>query len=125
MLIVLEKGMEDKAKKILDKWNLDFTVKGKTTNSKKIELYFDKIKVADVPINLLAENAPMYDRKWKKNKLPQKIKFKKEDFKSLNLSDCLKKIISNPNISNKQWIWNQYDHTVTVSYTHLTLPTKA
>jgi len=112
MLIVLEKGMEDKAKKIFDKWNLDFAVIGKTTNSKKIELYFDKIKVADVPINLLAENAPMYDRKWKKNKLPQKIKFKKEDFKSLNLSDCLKKIISNPNISNKQWIWNQYDHTV-------------
>ena len=112
MLIVLESGMEEKAKKIFDKWNLDFAVIGKTTNSKKIELYFNKNKVADIPIDLLADNAPMYDRKWKKNKLPQKIKFKKEDFKSLNLSDCLKKIISNPNISNKQWIWNQYDHTV-------------
>ena len=112
MLIVLENGMEAKAKKIFDKWNLDFAVIGKTTNSKKIELYFDNVKVSDVPINLLAENAPMYDRKWKRNKLPQKIKFKKEDFKSLKLTDCLKKIMCNPNICNKQWIWNQYDHTV-------------
>ena len=112
MLIVLENGMEAKAKKIFDKWNLDFAVIGKTTNSKKIELYFDNVKVSDVPINLLAENAPMYDRKWKKNKLPQKIKFKKEEFKSLKLTDCLKKIMCNPNICNKQWIWNQYDHTV-------------
>ena len=41
MLIVLENGKEDQAKKIFDKWNLDFAVIGKTTNSKKIELYFD------------------------------------------------------------------------------------
>ena len=43
-----------------------------------------------LPINLLAENAPVYDRKWKKTKLPQKLKIEKDDFKSLNLNDCLK-----------------------------------
>ncbi len=112
MLIVLENGKEDHAKKIFDKWNLDFAVIGKTTNSKNIELIFDDIKVAEIPINLLAENAPVYDRKWKKTKLPQKIKFNKDNFKSLSLSDCLKKILSNPNISEKKWIWDQYDHTV-------------
>ena len=41
MLIVLENGKEEKAKKIFDKWDLDFAIIGKTTNSKKIELYFD------------------------------------------------------------------------------------
>jgi phosphoribosylformylglycinamidine synthase II len=112
MLIVLEKGKEQHAKKIFDKWNLDFAVIGKTNNSKKIELIFDNLKVAEIPINLLAENAPIYDRKWKKTKLPQKINFKKENFKFLNLSDCLKKILSNPNITDKKWIWDQYDHTV-------------
>ena len=112
MLIVLENGKEDHAKKIFDKWNLDFAIIGKTTNSKKIELIFENNKVAEIPINLLAENAPIYDRKWKKTKLPQKLKFKKDEFKSLNLSDCLKKILINPNISDKQWVWNQYDHTV-------------
>ena len=112
MLIVLEKGKEEHAKKIFDKWNLDFAVIGKTTNSKKIELIFDNKKVAEIPIDLLAENAPIYDRPWKKTKLPQKLKFDKDEFKSLKLSDCLKKILSNSNISDKKWIWDQYDHTV-------------
>ena len=112
MLIVLENGKEDLAKKIFDKWNLDFAVIGKTTNSKKIELYFDEKKVADIPIDTLVENSPMYDRKWKKAKLPKKIKIKKEDFKNLKVINILNKILSSPNICSKKWIWEQYDHTV-------------
>ena len=45
MLIVLENGKEEMAKKIFDKWNLDFAVIGKTTKNKKIQLYFDEKKV--------------------------------------------------------------------------------
>ena len=112
MLIVLENGKEDLAKKIFDKWNLDFAVIGKTTNNKKIELYFDEKKVADIPVDTLVENSPMYDRKWKKAKLPKKIKIKKEDFKNLKVINILNKILSSPNICSKEWIWEQYDHTV-------------
>jgi len=112
MLIVLENGKENHAKKIFDKWNLDFAIIGKTTNSKNIELKFNNEKVAEIPINFLSENAPVYDRKWKKTKLPQKLKINKDEFKSLKLSDCLKKILANPNIAEKKWIWDQYDHTV-------------
>ena len=112
MLIVLQNGKEDLAKKIFNKWNLDFAVIGKTTNSKKIELYFDEKKVADIPIDTLVENSPIYDRKWKKSKLPKKIKIKKEDFKNLKVINVLNKILSSPNICSKEWIWEQYDHTV-------------
>ncbi len=112
MLIVLENGKEEHAKKIFDKWNLDFAVIGKTTKSKKIELYFDEEKVADIPVNTLVENSPMYDRKWKKAKLPKKNKIKKEDIKHLKIIDVLKKILANPNVCSKEWIWQQYDHTV-------------
>jgi len=112
MLIVLENGKEAEAKKIFDKWNLDFAVIGKTTDTKKIELFFNNNKVAEIPINILAENAPVYDRKWKKTKLPQRIKFNKDDLKKLKITEVLKKILSLPNISSKEWIWQQYDHTV-------------
>ncbi len=112
MLIVLENGKEEKAKKIFDKWNLDFAVIGKTTKSKKIELYFNEEKVADIPVNTLVENSPMYDRKWKKAKLPKKNKIKKENIKHLKIIDVLKKILANPNVCSKEWIWQQYDHTV-------------
>ena len=112
MLIVLENGKEQEAKKIFDKWNLDFAVIGKTTNSKNIELFFDNEKVANIPVHTLVENSPMYDRKWKKSKLPKKIKIKKEALKKLKIKDVLKKILSNQNICSKEWIWQQYDHTV-------------
>ena len=112
MLIVLENGKEEMAQKIFDKWNLDFAVIGKTTKSKKIQLYFNEEKVADIPVNTLVENSPMYDRKWKKAKLPKKIKIKKEEFKTLKIKNVLNKILSNPNVCSKEWIWQQYDHTV-------------
>ena len=112
MLIILENGKEEKAKKIFDKWNLDFAVIGKTTESKKIEIFFNEKKVVDIPINFLAENAPIYDRKWKKTKLPQKIKFNDDDLKKLKITEVLKKILTNPNICDKECIWQQYDHTV-------------
>ena len=112
MLIVLENGKEEMAKKIFDKWNLDFAVIGQTTKSKKIELYFNEEKVADIPVNTLVENSPMYNRKWKKTKLPKKIKVEKEQFKTLKVKNVLNKILSNPNVCSKEWIWQQYDHTV-------------
>ncbi|MDC0519954.1 phosphoribosylformylglycinamidine synthase subunit PurL [Candidatus Pelagibacter ubique] len=112
MLIVLENGKEEMAKKIFDKWNLDFAVIGQTTKSKKIELYFNEEKVADIPVNTLVENSPMYDRKWKKAKLPKKIKVEKEQFKTLKIKNVLNKILSSPNVCSKEWIWQQYDHTV-------------
>ncbi len=112
MLIILENGKEEHAKKIFDKWNLDFAVIGKTTKSKKIELYFNQEQVVDIPVNILVENSPMYDRKWKKAKLPKKNKIKKENLNNLKIIEVLKKILSNPNVCSKDWIWQQYDHTV-------------
>ncbi len=112
MLIVLENGKEEIAKKIFDKWNLDFAVIGKTTNSKNIELFFNQEQVAKIPINILVENSPMYDRKWKKSKLPKKNKIKNEVLNKLKIKDVLKKVLSNQNICSKEWIWQQYDHTV-------------
>jgi len=112
MLIVLENGKEDLAKKIFDKWNLDFAVIGKTTNTKNIELFFDKEQVANIPVHTLVENSPMYDRKWRKAKLPKKNKIKKELFNKFKIKDVIKKILSSPNICSKEWIWQQYDHTV-------------
>ena len=112
MLIVLENGKEELAKKIFDKWNLDFAVIGKTTNSKNIELFFDNDQVANIPVNTLVENSPMYDRKWKKAKLPKKNKIKNETLNKLKIKDVLKKILSSPNVCSKEWIWQQYDHTV-------------
>ena len=76
----------------------------------KIDLLFNDKNVASIPIDFLAEDAPTIRNE--KTKLPQKLKFDKQQFKSLKLSDCLNKILCSPNVADKKWIWDQYDHTV-------------
>ena len=111
MLLILKSGKEENAKKIFKKWNLDFSIIGKTTNSKNLVLnYFGK-EVANLPLSSLSTKAPIYDRKWKKSSISKKV-IPKKDYKSLSLIECLKKILTSPNNSEKSWVWEQYDQTV-------------
>ena len=111
MLIILEDGRENDARKIFKKWDLDFAVIGKTTNTNNLTLkYNDEIK-GEIPIEALASKAPEYDRKWIKKKLSKnKINFK--SLKKVKIEDALIKILSSANHSNKSWITNQYDQMV-------------
>ena len=68
MLIILEDGKEEEARKIFKKWDLDFIVIGKTTENKDLALKFKKEIVAKIPIDALSSKAPLYDRKWVKKK---------------------------------------------------------
>ena len=111
MLIILEDGKEKEAKKIFEKWDLDFVVIGKTTNTKNLTLKFKSEIIGEIPIDALSVKAPIYDRKWTKTKLPEnKIQIK--DLKKIKLEDALLKILSSPNQSNKSWITNQFDQMV-------------
>jgi len=111
MLIILEDGKENYAKKIFDKWDLDFVVIGKTTDTKKLILNFNNKLVADIPIEALSSKAPLYDREWTKIKLPKK-KTKLNDLKKISFEDAFIKLISNENHSNKNWVTEQYDQMV-------------
>ena len=111
MLIILDDKKEEEAKKIFDKWDLDFVVIGKTTNTNRLILNFDDKKIADIPIPALSDKAPLYERKWTKSKL-SKNKVKIKDLKKIKIEDALIKILSSPNHSNKSWITDQYDQVV-------------
>ena len=112
MLIVLKKGKEKIAERIFKKWGLDFCVIGKVTNTQKLTLYENNCIVADLPINLITEDAPQYKRptstpKYLK-KLNKKIKLKKQK----NLNKVSLKLLSSPTLANKKWIFEQYDYMV-------------
>jgi len=111
MLIILEDGKENAAKKIFDKWDLDFVVIGKTTNTNNLTLKFNNKIEGEIPIEALASKAPMYDRKWIRKK-PQKNNLDIKDLKKIKIEDALIKILSSPNHSNKNWVTNQYDQSV-------------
>jgi len=111
MLLILNSEKVENAKKIFIKWGLDFSVIGKTTNTKNLVLNFDGEEVANLPVNSLSNNVPIYDRKWKKNVTSIK-KNLQIDFKSFKILESLKKILMSPNNAEKSWVWEQYDHTV-------------
>ncbi|MCX8230960.1 MAG: phosphoribosylformylglycinamidine synthase subunit PurL, partial [Alphaproteobacteria bacterium] len=62
MLIVLKAGREDDARAIFEKWELDFAVIGRLTESGRMVLKMGGEVVADLPVAPLAEAAPEYDR---------------------------------------------------------------
>ena len=111
MLIILEDGKEKNAKKIFEKWDLDFAVIGKTTNTNNLTLKFNDKTVGEIPVDTLASKAPIYDRKWVKTQLPKK-KTNTQDLKKIKIEDALLKILSSPNQSNKDWVTNQFDQMV-------------
>ena len=111
MLLILNSGKEESAKKIFNKWGLDFSIIGKTTDTNNLVLNFDDQQVANLPLNSLSTESPIYDRKWTKSIITKK-KTHKKNYKSLNIFDCLKKLLKSPNNSEKSWVWEQYDNTV-------------
>ena len=111
MLIILEDGKEKAAKKIFDKWDLDFVIIGRTTNTNNLTLKFNNKIEGEIPIEALASKAPIYDRQWVK-KNPKKNKIDLKDLKKIKIEEALIKILSSPNHSNKSWITNQYDQMV-------------
>ena len=111
MLMILNTGKEKIAKKIFDKWNLDFSIIGKTTNTKNLVLKFKNEQVACLPLKSLSTDVPIYDRKWKKFSTSQK-EIKIQKLNEISVIDSLKKILESPNNCEKKWVWEQYDHTV-------------
>ena len=111
MLLIINSGKEDAAKKIFTKWGLDFSIIGNTTNTNKLILDYNGKEVANLPLSSLSIDAPIYNRKWKKNLIQKKINLTKP-YKDINISESLKKILTTPNNSEKSWVWEQYDTTV-------------
>src|SRR5690606_30190261 len=70
MLMVLHPEKEAEARKIFEKWELDFATVGKTTDDLRFRVLFEGEEVANLPIKELGDEAPEYDRPWVAPTLP-------------------------------------------------------
>ena len=64
MLMVIKPEKEEEAKKIFDKWELDFAVIGKVTDTGRVVIKMNDKIYADIESIPLSENSPEYDRPW-------------------------------------------------------------
>ncbi len=111
MLIVLKPGREEQARKIFEKWELDFAVIGKLTDTERMVLSWHGDIVGNIPIPPLVTEAPMYERPWTLTPLPATLDASKvpvpKDWKASLLA-----LMSCPDLASKAWIWHQYDHRI-------------
>ncbi len=110
MLMILKPEKQELARDIFKKWELDFSVIGHLTDTKKMILTKDGQEVANLPIDPLAEESPEYDRPWVFN--PQNKIFKSNNFDTIHWTKILKTLSTCPDLVSREWIWTQYDHMV-------------
>jgi phosphoribosylformylglycinamidine synthase len=111
MLIVLKPGREELARKIFEKWELDFAVIGRLTDTERMVLTWHGDVVGNIPIPPLVTEAPVYERPWTLTELPAALDASKVPApKDWNAS--LLALMSCPDLASKAWIWHQYDHLI-------------
>jgi phosphoribosylformylglycinamidine synthase II len=111
MLMILKPGSENKAKLIFEKWDLDFAVIGKVTDTGRLVLKKNGFEACNIPITPLVEDAPEYDRPFEIYNNEKIIDLNKVDINK-TIDEVLIKIFKNPNMASKKWIWEQYDCSV-------------
>ena len=109
MLAVIEKGNDEKVREILKKWQIDFEVIGEITNTKRVVFESQNKKIVDLPVNIIVDDAPEYDREFY---LPKKRNKRKFDLSNLTLEKMISNLLNNLNHLEKSWVYNQYDSTV-------------
>ena len=112
MLMVLDPTKEEMARKIFKKWDLEFEVIGKVTDTKKLVLTMNNKEEASIPINILVEDAPEYQREYVINEPSPLVELDHNELVDNNILEDLLKMISHPNLCSRKWIWEQYDHMV-------------
>ena len=110
MLMILRPGSEAEARQIFEKWELDFAVIGRVTDTGRLVLRSAGEIAADIPVGPLVTEAPVYRRPWRRPDPEPEI-----DPASLPDRDpleCLQRLLASPALASKRWIWEQYDHLV-------------
>ena len=115
MLMVLEPGREGEAEAIFRKWELDFAVIGRVTDTGHMVLKWHGETVADIPLAPLADEAPLYDRPYlsrEEYKAWAQVKPLGDVPESTDIAADLLKLMASPDIASRRWIWEQYDQKV-------------
>ena len=116
MLVVIRKGEEETAKQIFDKWDLNCVQIGTVTEGPYVKVSIHGKVTAEVPAKtlVLGGDAPVYIRESKEPSYFKEIR--DFDFNSLpqpdDCNEILLKLICSPNITNKNWVYRQYDTQV-------------
>ncbi|SVA22243.1 uncharacterized protein METZ01_LOCUS75097, partial [marine metagenome] len=114
MLVVVSKGMEQNALALFDKWDLDAAVVGEVTDTPMVRIFDNGNPVVNLPVELVVDGALDLKRPTKKPEYLKEVDHVNLGFISepARGEEILKKLLLSPNIANKHWVYEQYDHMV-------------
>ena len=108
MLMVLRPELEDAARAVFEKWDLDFAIVGETIAEDRFIVEHQGRVMADLPLATLSGSAPEYDRPYVETPPAEDL----EPVPGVDAIDGLRALISSPNYAAKQWVYEQYDSMV-------------
>lgn len=107
MLLVVEKGYEQKFLDLFDYYELDSAVIGEVTDTDRFVLTYNDEVFADIPVQPLSDEAPVYILEGKVETLSPSIQYDELDIEQLTTQ-----LIQHPTMANKSWAYEQYDSQV-------------
>ncbi|MCJ7635934.1 MAG: phosphoribosylformylglycinamidine synthase subunit PurL, partial [Nitrososphaeraceae archaeon] len=112
MLYIISKDKYESFAKILKKYDVPFSIIGKVKNHKNLVINKNGKTIAKMPSHLIAY-APLLNRKSKKPKYIDDLRFKKISLKVPNdLNKTILNMLANPTIASKNWVFHQFDHEI-------------
>ena len=109
--MILKPGREAEAEGIFHKWGLDFAIIGQTTDTGRLICRHKGEIVADLPVDKLANSAPLYERPWVPTTPPAVVA--PDAVKAPNsILGALADMMGSHHLCSRRWIWEQYDHMV-------------
>ncbi|MBB4831859.1 phosphoribosylformylglycinamidine synthase [Staphylococcus hominis] len=108
MLLIVEKGTEQKFLDLFNKHELDSAVIGEVTNTDRFVLKYEDEVYADIPVDALADEAPVYILEGEE----KEYNTSKNDYSEINVQDVFKKLLKHPTIASKHYLYEQYDQQV-------------
>jgi phosphoribosylformylglycinamidine synthase II len=109
MLAVLKPGREAEAGRIFRKWELDFAVIGKTTATNHFIVKHRGEIVADIPVQALADEAPVYQRPLTRR---TPVAGQPSFDRAKPVMESLLRLFASPDLCSRRWVWEQYDWSV-------------
>ncbi|OQP20813.1 phosphoribosylformylglycinamidine synthase II [Bacillus stratosphericus] len=113
MLLVIEKGREQEIIDIFEKYDLEAVSVGHVTDDKMLRLLHQGEVVCELPVDALAEEAPVYHKPSSEPAYYREFLETKVEAPAItDAADTLKQLLKQPTIASKEWIYDQYDYMV-------------
>ncbi|CEF19249.1 Phosphoribosylformylglycinamidine synthase 2 [Staphylococcus xylosus] len=108
MLLVVEKGTEQKFLDLFDKHELDSAVIGEVTDTDRFVLSYEDEVFADIPVQPLSDEAPIYVLEGEAPNYNES----KNDYSKVDVESVFDELLQHPTIASKRYLYEQYDQQV-------------